>query len=53
MRRLIPAIDRVRIGHHLYPDIPMNALIGALLSRAGPPREPGGLGPAAPHSKWN
>jgi indolepyruvate decarboxylase len=50
MRRAILAIHRdVRIGHHLYPDIPMDALIDALLSRAGPRCGRAGLGPAAPH----
>ena len=48
MRRAILAIDReVHIGHHLYPDIPMDALIDALLSRAGSRRRPAGVGPAA------
>jgi indolepyruvate decarboxylase len=35
MRRAIRAINReVRIGHHVYPDIPMDALVDALLGRA-------------------
>jgi indolepyruvate decarboxylase len=50
MRRAILAIDReVHIGHHLYPDIPMDALIDALLLRAGPRRGPAGLRPSAQH----
>lgn len=42
-RRTILAIDRqVRIGHHLYPDMPLDALIGALIDRAdgGKKRKP-------------
>jgi len=36
IRRAMLAISReVRVGHHLYPDIPMDALIDALLARAG------------------
>ena len=50
MRRAILAINReVHIGHHLYPDIPMDALIDALSSRAGPRRRPAGQRPAAQH----
>jgi len=36
-RRSVLAIDRtVRIGHHVYPDIPLDDLVGALLKRAKP-----------------
>jgi indolepyruvate decarboxylase len=36
MRRAILALDRrVRVGHHAYTDMPLDALIGALLARAG------------------
>ena len=36
IRRAILALNRqVRIGHAVYPDIPMDALIDALLARAG------------------
>ena len=36
MRRAILALDRkVRVGHHTYADMPLDALIGALLARAG------------------
>ncbi len=35
MRRTMLAINReVRVGHHVYPDIPLDALIAALLARA-------------------
>lgn len=34
-RRTMLALDReVRIGHHVYPDMPLDALIGALIARA-------------------
>ncbi|MDJ0949265.1 MAG: indolepyruvate/phenylpyruvate decarboxylase [Alphaproteobacteria bacterium] len=37
MRYAIQVIDReVRLGHHVYQDIPLGALIDALLERAGP-----------------
>jgi indolepyruvate decarboxylase len=37
MRRAILAINReVRIGHHVYPDIPLAELLAALLARAAP-----------------
>jgi indolepyruvate decarboxylase len=42
-RRTMLAIDRqVSIGHHVYPDMPLDALIGALIDRAsgGPARAP-------------
>lgn len=42
-RRTMLALDRqVRIGHHVYPDMPLDALIGALIERAtaGPSRAP-------------
>ena len=40
-RRTILAIDRhVRIGHHAYPDIPLDDLVEALIARAKP-RKPG------------
>jgi indolepyruvate decarboxylase len=36
MRRAILALDRkVRVGHHTYDEIPLNALVDALLARAG------------------
>lgn len=44
VRRAMLALDRtVRVGHHSYPDLPLDALIDALLARAGAaaPREPG------------
>ena len=35
-RRTMLAIDReVRIGHHVYHEMPLDALIGALIARAG------------------
>src|SRR5207302_3251711 len=38
IRRAIVAISReVRIGHHVYPDIPLDALVDALLARAAHP----------------
>jgi indolepyruvate decarboxylase len=55
MRRAILAINReVRIGHHVYPDLPLAELLDALLARAAapapgapprfaPPRYPAGL----------
>jgi indolepyruvate decarboxylase len=40
-RRTMLAIDRqVRIGHHVYPDLPLDELVEALISRA-PPRKAG------------
>jgi indolepyruvate decarboxylase len=40
-RRTILAIDRqVRIGHHVYPDIPLDDLVDAMIARAKP-RKPG------------
>ena len=34
LRRAIHACDReVRVGHHIYPDIPLEALVDALLAR--------------------
>ena len=37
MRRAILALNReVRIGHHVYPDIPLGELLDALLARAAP-----------------
>jgi indolepyruvate decarboxylase len=39
----------VRIGHHLYPDIPLDALMDAVLSRAGEGRGRAGMAPAALH----
>jgi len=36
-RRTMLAIDReVRIGHHVYPDLPIEDVVEALLARAGP-----------------
>ena len=36
MRRAMLAIDReVRVGHHVYPDIPLGRLMDALLAQAG------------------
>lgn len=33
------AIDRtVRVGHHIYPDLPIDELVEALIARAGPER---------------
>jgi indolepyruvate decarboxylase len=38
-RRSVLAIDRqVRIGHHLYPDIPLDDLVDALSARSQAPR---------------
>jgi indolepyruvate decarboxylase len=38
-RRTMLAIDRqVRIGHHVYPDMPLDDLVAALVERARPPR---------------
>ena len=35
MRRAMLALDRtVRVGHHIYPDVPMDALVDALLAQA-------------------
>ncbi len=37
LRRTIQALDgRVTLGYHTYPDIPLAALVGALLERAQP-----------------
>lgn len=36
-RRTVLAIDRgVRIGHHTYPELPIEDLVDALIARAGP-----------------
>ncbi len=36
MRRAMLAIDReVRVGHHVYPDVPLDRLVEALLAQAG------------------
>lgn len=48
-RRTVLAIDRqVRVGHHVYPDLPLEDLIEALLARAPkqPLRKPGAGKPA-------
>jgi indolepyruvate decarboxylase len=48
MRRAILALDRkVRVGHHTYPEIPLDALIDAMLARVGTAAEAHGLPPAA------
>jgi len=48
MRRAMLVLNReVQVGHHLYRDIPMDALIDALLERAGPAPSPQ-MPPAAP-----
>ena len=40
-RRTVLAIDRqVRIGHHLYSEMPLEDVLDALIARAGPPRKP-------------
>src|SRR6202045_4853318 len=40
-RRTIIAVDRaVRVGHHVYPDLPIDDLIEALIVRAQPDRPP-------------
>ena len=37
MRRAMLAIDReVRIGHHVYPGVPLDRLVDAMLARLGP-----------------
>jgi indolepyruvate decarboxylase len=49
MRRAILAINReVRIGHHVYPDLPLAELLDALLARAAPAQRAGHHF-AAPH----
>lgn len=48
-RRTVLAIDRqVRVGHHVYPDLPLEDLIEALVARAPKqsPRKPGAGKPA-------
>jgi indolepyruvate decarboxylase len=48
-RRTMLAIDRqVRVGHHVYPDLPLEDLIEALVARAPkqPQRKPGAGKPA-------
>ena len=53
-RRTMLAIDRqVRIGHHAYPDLPLDALMAALLARApkGPERPPVVAPPAADYPR--
>jgi indolepyruvate decarboxylase len=49
MRHTIQAIDReVRLGHHVYPAIPLGALIDALLERVPAPKQPKVVPPPAP-----
>ena len=48
LRRSILAADRaVRIGHHVYPDIPLEALIEALLERVAQQERPFSAPPQA------
>ena len=48
MRKTIQALDeRVTLGHHTYPNVPLNALVDALLARDFPARCPL---PAAPRA---
>lgn len=50
MRRTMLAINReVRVGHHVYPDIPLDALVGALLARAQRRKAPPPLPPLPDH----
>ena len=40
LRKTIQAVDeRVTLGYHVYPRVPLAALVDALLARAVPPRE--------------
>lgn len=49
MKRAIQVIDRaVQLGHHVYPEIPLAALIDALLDRAPPGARPAPPPPPAP-----
>lgn len=49
MKRAIQVIDReVQLGHHVYPEIPLSALIDALLDRAAPGAIPAPPPPAPP-----
>jgi indolepyruvate decarboxylase len=51
-RRTILALDRqVRIGHHLYPDLPLDHLVDALLARA-PQGNAAPAQKAAPHTHY-
>ena len=51
MRRAIQALGReVRIGYHVYPEIPLNDLVDALLARAGERKISGGRAALAPSS---
>jgi indolepyruvate decarboxylase len=51
MRRAMLAINReVRVGHHHYPAIPLDALVDALLARAPAPGKAGPPPPARPLS---
>jgi len=44
LRKTIQALDhRVSLGYHTYPDIPLGALVDALLARAGAGAPPSGL----------
>ena len=48
MRRAILALDRqVRVGHHVYPDVPLDRLVDALLGRLAGAQ---GVGAIEPHS---
>ncbi len=47
-RALIAAHREVRVGHHLYPNIPLAALVDALLERVPPGRVVAEPAPAAP-----
>lgn len=50
-RNAIHAFDReVRFGHHVYPEVPLSALVDTLLAKASPlPRPVNTRGPAYPH----
>jgi indolepyruvate decarboxylase len=51
MRRAIQALGReVRIGYHVYPEIPLDDLVDALLARAGERKISGGRAALAPSS---
>jgi len=48
LRKTIQALDeRVTLGYHTYPNIPLGALVDALLARDFPPRCPLPVAPAA------
>jgi indolepyruvate decarboxylase len=54
LRHAILALEgKVVMGHHVYPDVPLDTLVDALLERvAAPPRQRALATPAPPRAAW-